>query len=366
MRIIKTIFEVKTATVRAINTTAEHPYFVRGRGYIRNLNVVSTNNLPLNSDGLTLSNKSDNATFTVLMTGGTILINIIPSCSTGGNKSMLPKCLSNDSITLPSVFAISDTNSSLDPRGTLLTSKPLLTKNSITNFGMFSSVRSFNLSDRDIFFLFEKLGGVVNSRQDGFLRELREVVSHNFFWSYASAYQGKNLPNHDSGAFESKLSMADFAVRNNILINFGSHESNKDNPIYKTYDNSNKLGTWIEVKYLKVGNEIAVPDYSTGAIKWGKIASIVILEPQHVYDLSIEGTRNFIANDIVAHNTYLATSYVGIGTATPSSKLEIDGNLTVHSTNTTIGNFSILQYNSSCAGFRFNNSLQVGGMFSCA
>ncbi|MEK6949077.1 MAG: hypothetical protein AABX34_02570 [Nanoarchaeota archaeon] len=28
-----------------------------------------------------------------------------------------------------------------------------------------------------------------------------------------------------------------------------------------------------------------------------------ILEPQHAYDLSIEGTRNFIANDIVAHST---------------------------------------------------------------
>ena len=66
-------------------------------------------------------------------------------------------------------------------------------------------------------------------------------------------------------------------------------------------------GEWTEVRYLKVGDEIAVPDYSTGAIKWEKISSIKTLEPQHVYDLSIEGTRNFIANDIVAHNTYLAT-----------------------------------------------------------
>ena len=34
-----------------------------------------------------------------------------------------------------------------------------------------------------------------------------------------------------------------------------------------------------------------------------KISSIRPLAPQHVYDLSIEGTRNFIANGIIAHNT---------------------------------------------------------------
>src|SRR3989338_2260656 len=62
-------------------------------------------------------------------------------------------------------------------------------------------------------------------------------------------------------------------------------------------------------------------------ITFVKIASIKALEPQHVYDLSIEGTRNFIANDIVAHNTYLATSSgnVGIGTTTPDNKLTIRG-----------------------------------------
>ena len=232
----KMIFEVAAESGRSVNTTGNHPYLVRFGGYIRNLNGVSTNNLPLNSEGLTLSNKSDNASVTVLMTGGAILMNTIPSCSSGGNKSMLPKCLSNDSITLPSVFAALDINLSLDLRGDLLTSNPLFAKNSKTNFGIFSSVRSFNLPDSDIFFLFEKLGGVVNSRQDGFLGELRKVVSDDFFGGYASAYQGKDLPNHDSGSFESELSMADFRVGDNILINFGSHNADNDNSIYKTFD----------------------------------------------------------------------------------------------------------------------------------
>ena len=62
---------------------------------------------------------------------------------------------------------------------------------------------------------------------------------------------------------------------------------------------------------------------------------------------------------------------VGIGITTPSAKLDVSGtikaiNLSItDNTNTTIGNFSIIQHNSSCAGFRFNNSLTAGGIFSC-
>src|SRR3989338_9365027 len=150
---------------------------------------------------------------------------------------VLPKCLSNDNMTLPSDLAISDINSSLEPRAALLTSKPLLAKNSKTNFGIFSSVRSFNLPDSDIFFLFEKLGGVFNSRQDGFLRELREVIPNNLFWSNARSKQGKNLPDHDTSIFESKLSMADFTVRNNKFIDFVSHGANNANGVFKFYEN---------------------------------------------------------------------------------------------------------------------------------
>ena len=65
-------------------------------------------------------------------------------------------------------------------------------------------------------------------------------------------------------------------------------------------------------------------------ITWDKIASIKTLEPQHVYDLSIEGTRNFIANDIVAHNTFLATnsgSKVGVGKINPATELDVAGGI---------------------------------------
>ena len=54
--------------------------------------------------------------------------------------------------------------------------------------------------------------------------------------------------------------------------------------------------------------EIAVPDGD--GIKWEKIKSINVLDEQHVYDLAIEGTHNFIANDIIAHNTGKYFQYI--------------------------------------------------------
>ena len=68
-------------------------------------------------------------------------------------------------------------------------------------------------------------------------------------------------------------------------------------------------------------------DTKNSDIFFDQIVSIKAVGEQHVYDLSIEGTRNFIANDIVAHNTYLATSSgnVGIGTTTPDNLLTIRG-----------------------------------------
>ena len=49
--------------------------------------------------------------------------------------------------------------------------------------------------------------------------------------------------------------MANVGVRNDMLINFGSHEANNDNAVFKD------IAQWLEVRYLKVGDEIAVPDY---------------------------------------------------------------------------------------------------------
>jgi len=111
-----------------------------------------------------------------------------------------------------------------------------------------------------------------------------------------------------------------------------------------------------------VGDEIAVPDYSTGAIKWEKIASIKTLEPQHVYDLSIEGTRNFIANDIVAHNTYLATSSgnVGIGTTVPGTKLTVAGDANISGSLNVSSGLNVISGNVGIGTTNPTNKLTIG------
>ena len=44
---------------------------------------------------------------------------------------------------------------------------------------------------------------------------------------------------------------------------------------------------------------------------WDPVVSIADTGPQHVYDLTVEATHNFIANDVVVHNTSLAANMAG-------------------------------------------------------
>ncbi|PIP85879.1 hypothetical protein COW83_01925, partial [Candidatus Collierbacteria bacterium CG22_combo_CG10-13_8_21_14_all_43_12] len=64
-------------------------------------------------------------------------------------------------------------------------------------------------------------------------------------------------------------------------------------------DINNTLPQWTKVIYLNKGDEIATLD------GFEKITSIKILPAKHVYDLQIANTHNFVANGIVAHNTYI-------------------------------------------------------------
>jgi len=109
--------------------------------------------------------------------------------------------------------------------------------------------------------------------------------------------------------------------------------------------------TWLKALYLQEGDLIAVSSLeptpsnpvrnTTGSNKdnkisngvnlqryvvWAKIQSIEFVGYEQVYDIEVEGTHNFIANGILAHNTYLSGN-VGIGTTTPgaSTKLNVNG-----------------------------------------
>ncbi|MEM5792981.1 MAG: NYN domain-containing protein [Candidatus Aenigmatarchaeota archaeon] len=57
---------------------------------------------------------------------------------------------------------------------------------------------------------------------------------------------------------------------------------------------------------------------------WAKVVKIESVGEEHVYDIEVEDTHNFIGNDILAHNTYIYGN-VGIGTTSPMAKVEIQG-----------------------------------------
>ncbi|MBU1320713.1 MAG: hypothetical protein KKH67_16175, partial [candidate division Zixibacteria bacterium] len=117
---------------------------------------------------------------------------------------------------------------------------------------------------------------------------------------------------------------------------------------------------WTKVAELEEGMEIAVvndgmegvdSDLSNG-VKFVKIKRITILPPEQVYDIEVEGTHNFVANGIIAHNTYFSGN-VGIGTTSPGAKLDVEvssgGAATIgHPSNSATGNYAIaMGYNTT-------------------
>jgi len=227
--------------VKVIGIIKSRPYLIYfgSLGCDRNPNGVSVNSLPLNSDSFTEPNKLIKDENTASMSGGLILMNIIPAYFSGGNNKILPRCLSNDSITLHSELASSAISSSSDRKGAFFTSKPSFSSSLTTLSGTFSSEYNFGLLEYNILFLFNQFRGVINGRENRFLSESGEIILYDFIWSYAGSKQIKDLPDHYSCVFESRNAMTDFAVNYNILVDFDSHGYHEENAIYKCFAQEN-------------------------------------------------------------------------------------------------------------------------------
>jgi len=116
-------------------------------------------------------------------------------------------------------------------------------------------------------------------------------------------------------------------------------------------------GTGFLVTNTTGSANVFVFNATTGRIGIGTTApgrKLEVAGSMNSTELNVSGTTN-LAYD---------SGKVGIGTADPSSTLEVAGNFTVSGdTNSTMGNFSIIQYNSTCSGFRFG---ATGGLIlSC-
>ncbi|MBU4482459.1 hypothetical protein KKC16_03360, partial [Patescibacteria group bacterium] len=88
-------------------------------------------------------------------------------------------------------------------------------------------------------------------------------------------------------------------------LNWGLDNSNivypQDNNSIENIENAN----WTKVAYLNKGDEIAVANENNSEVIFEKIISIELLPSEQVYDIEVEGTHNFVANGIIAHNTYI-------------------------------------------------------------
>jgi replicative DNA helicase len=63
-----------------------------------------------------------------------------------------------------------------------------------------------------------------------------------------------------------------------------------------------KKTNWIRLDKLSQGDQIAIPR-NTSDIDWDEIMSITKLSVEDVYDATVEDVHNFVANDIVVHNS---------------------------------------------------------------
>lgn len=93
-------------------------------------------------------------------------------------------------------------------------------------------------------------------------------------------------------------------------------------PIGRVFKLGQNKAVWKRVSELTAGVKIAIE--KDGKLQWDEIVEIKSVGRERVYDIEVAGTHNFVANGIIAHNTYISGN-VGIGTTAPTQKLDVNG-----------------------------------------
>ena len=126
----------------------------------------------------------------------------------------------------------------------------------------------------------------------------RRVGIFDVFKGRAVFQHLENQVHHDPGTLEARLAVADVGADGNVISDRFVHNADS-------------------VAQGMVKKQCAENDVSEKGMKWAKILTIEAVAMEEVFDLEIAGTHNFVANGIVAHNTYLGTaSATGIFTST--------------------------------------------------
>jgi len=110
-------------------------------------------------------------------------------------------------------------------------------RNSNNSLFTFSSNRNLIVCwDDNIISSFSDTCSKLQSCFNMLLREGGYKTSNNFFEGSSVFKHFQDLPDHDSCTSKSRFSMADFAVRNDIFVDFNSHITQIGNFIFKPFE----------------------------------------------------------------------------------------------------------------------------------
>ena len=152
-----------------------------------------------------------------------------------GNCSELVKSSSLVTNTLSSDLENSANLPFLNPLGLNIASKPCSWRNQPNLTSTFSSNKNLIFernTELDIISSPHKIGSIMQCCLNMFFCKGGKGCE-NFIYINSSFKHLKNLPDHDSGAFEGWLSVANLSICNNIFINLDSHNNVNDEEIYK-------------------------------------------------------------------------------------------------------------------------------------
>ncbi|MFA4842372.1 MAG: hypothetical protein WC658_00855 [Candidatus Omnitrophota bacterium] len=148
-----------------------------------------------------------------------------------------------------------------------------------------------NLLNRNLF-VFQDRSSVMQAGLDILNGYIRIAFFDDSLGSQPLLNQFNNHINRDSRSRDNRFSEAHCRVNRNSFRQIISHFIYLQQQIYHRLK---EASSFITDAYAQPAAE--------NAILWDKIVSIEPLPPERVYDIEVEGTHNFVANGIIAHNT---------------------------------------------------------------
>ena len=239
----------------------EHKVYVgEERGSTVNLASYSVMNLPSKSSELDFSlsslenemSKDSGLSCGILNQTIENIVSLLYGASSVKSQSFVTNILSSDIENLAS--------SPLDSCLGLKTTSKSFLRNCNNSFLTFSSSRNFSFlpsdANDDIVASFNKTSCIMQSCFNMLLCEGNKECIKNLFYRNSCFKHLQDLPDHDSCAFESRLSMADFAVCNNIFVNFDSHCNNSTNNDYLSFSIEKNLSNFNLIKISDIYNNL--------------------------------------------------------------------------------------------------------------